>query len=384
MKTNTKNMLLFLLAAVLGAFIGCYILVHMYPGKIMPVTVAEPGNQTVNSNIYNKTDNPIVEVVKKVGPSVVNITTETQVKVQPFGREFNEFFKFFGEETPYNNAPQNRVQAGQGSGVIISADGYILTNDHVIHKAENITVTMSNGKKMTAKKIGSDSTLDLAVIKVDEKNLPFATLGDSDAAQVGEWVIAIGTPYGYENTVTVGVLSAKGRKLDEDVEGYTNLLQTDAAINRGNSGGPLIDITGKVIGINTAIIPYAQGIGFAIPINTIKKAKDDLVSGKKISRPYIGIYMEPMTEQYAQYLKMPKLEGVFVSGAIKGSPAEKAGLKRGDVILEVNGKKVNTPIELRNKIKDYKTGDTVTLKMWSDEKTKTVSVKLVELQSLEE
>lgn len=383
MQNNKKTLFFFFLATVIGAFIGCYILLQIYPGKIPNLTRAESKNQQVNTNFYGK-NSPIVEVVKKVGPAVVNIKTETRVKIQPFGREFDDFFKFFGEESPFQNAPREQLQTGQGSGVIISKDGYVLTNEHVVHKAEKIKITMSNNKEYAAKKVGGDPMLDLAILKIDDSNnLPFAKLGDSDAAQVGEWVIAIGTPYGYENTVTVGVLSAKGRRISGEVEGYSNLLQTDAAINRGNSGGPLIDITGKVIGINTAIIPFAQGIGFAIPINTVKKVQDDLMHNRKISRPYIGIYMSQMNDEYAKYLKMPKTEGIFIEGTIKNSPGEKAGVKRGDVILEINGKKIESPEKLKEQIKSYKVGDKVTLKLWSDEKFKTITVKLEEMPAPE-
>lgn len=377
---NKKTLFLFFLAAALGAFIGCYILLQVYPGKIPSLINAESSKQ-INQGLYSK-NNPIVEAVKKVGPSVVNIDTQTHVKVQPFGREFEEFFKFFDESFPYHNAPREQVVTGQGSGVIISGDGYVLTNEHVIHRAEKITVTTSDNKKHAAKLVGSDPMLDLAIIKMDGNNFPCAELGDSDAAQVGEWVIAIGSPLGYENTVTVGVLSAKGREISSEVEGYANLLQTDAAINRGNSGGPLIDITGKVIGINTAIIPYAQGIGFAIPINNVKKVKDELIKNKKIIRPYLGVYMEKMNDQYAKYLKMPKVEGVLVTNVIAKSPAEKAGLKQGDVILEVNGEKTASPEKLKEKIKTCKPGDNLKLKLWSEEQLKTITVRLEEAPAM--
>ncbi|MFH1453637.1 MAG: trypsin-like peptidase domain-containing protein [Armatimonadota bacterium] len=377
MQLNKKSLFFFFIAALLGAFIGCFILLQFYPGKIPNLVEAGSKKQISREKIYS-TDNPIVEVVKRVGPAVVNIDTEVKVAVQPYGG-FEEFFRFFGDGSPYNNTPREQIRTGQGSGVVITQDGYILTNQHVVQKAQKINVTVQNGKKYEAKLIGSDVLLDLAILKIEDKNLPFAELGDSDTAQVGEWVIAIGSPYGYENTVTVGVLSAKGRAISAEYEGYTNLLQTDAAINRGNSGGPLIDINGRVIGINTAIIPYAQGIGFAIPINMVKKVKDDLIHNKKISRPYIGIYMETMNDQYAEYLKMPRTEGILIRDVLNSAPAAKAGLKRGDVILEIDGVKIETPAQLKEKIRGHKVGDTVSLKLWSDGKSKTIKIKLAEM-----
>lgn len=375
-----KTNLTYFLTAFLGALLGSFLMLIFLPNIKPDLVKAQPSSSSkINRTEVMIKNSPIVQVVKKVGPAVIYIETEASVAVQPFGDD--EFFRrFFGEDFPFERTPKReRVISGRGSGVIISPDGLVLTNEHVVHQAKEVTVNLINKRKFKAKIIGSDLILDIAILKIDGKNLPYAQLGDSDTAQVGEWVIAIGSPYGYQNTVTVGVLSAKGRTISDESKEYENLLQTDAAINRGNSGGPLIDIEGKIIGINTAIFPFAQGIGFAIPINTVKSIKDQLITGHKIIRAYLGIYMQLMTDKYAKYLKMPKAEGVLIWAVAKGSPAESAGLQRGDVILEINNKKVKDPEQIRKIIRSHKPGDKITLVIWHNAALKTIKVKLAEM-----
>jgi len=253
--------------------------------EVRVVASTVPGAQA--QDIYN--GNPIVSIVKKSSPAVVNIDTETMVKQRimgnPFGRD--PFFEeFFGEDFFNGGGMQERVvpQRGKGSGFIVTKDGYILTNNHVVEGADKIKVTLLDGRSFDAKKIGQDPTFDLAVIQIKAPDLPVLLLGDSDATEVGEWVVAIGNPLGFENSVTAGVVSAKNRTLQAPGVNFQGFMQTDAAINPGNSGGPLIDLSGRVIGINTAIVPYAQGIGFAVPINMAKQIMDDLIQHGEVRR----------------------------------------------------------------------------------------------------
>jgi serine protease Do len=332
--------------------------------------------------------NAVVDAVKKLSPSVVFITTRSVFQpksTMPRGVP-DEFEKFF--ENPYGdffNQPKERQ--GSGSGIIISPDGLILTNQHVVDGADKISVkidTAGDSKKAQvyqAKLIGEDKLTDVAILKVEATNLPAAVLGDSDTTTIGEWVIAVGNPYGYEHTVTVGVLSARGRDLSEMGREYPNLLQTDAAINPGNSGGPLANLRGEVIGVNTAIHRWGQGIGFAIPINRVREIKDMLVKDGKVVRPFIGINMMEVDEAKARYLDMPAAEGVLIYQLIKGSPADLAGLKRADVILSIDGKKVESPKDLQTAIRSRKVGDTIKLTIWRDKKKMDVEVKLAEMPS---
>jgi len=387
-----KQAFLFALLVVISAMFGSfftysYFLKHPVLIEAQP-TVTQNPEKTEQVPLYGGIvgSEAVINAVKKLSPSVVYITTksvfnprksiENQIP-QDIPEEFRRFFL-----QPYDE-PQERV--GSGSGIIISSDGVILTNQHVIEGADQIIVAIDKGdggkeKTYKAKVIGVDKLTDIAVIKVDaEEDLPAATLGDSDKASIGEWVIAVGNPYGYEHSVTIGVLSAKGRDLSGMGREYPNLLQTDAAINPGNSGGPLANLNGEVIGVNTAIHRYGQGIGFAIPINRVKEIMKDLVDKGKVIRPYIGINMMEMDEAKAKYLEMPLVEGVLVYQTIPHSPADKAGLKRGDVILEVNGKKVNSPSELQKLVRAHKVGDTVKLKIWRDKRKHDIELKVEEM-----
>src|SRR5664279_5686662 len=264
------------------------------------------------------------EVAKKVTPCVVNISTISKKKViQPFF-EMNPLFEdFFG-------APQYRRNKSLGSGFIISKDGYIVTNDHVVRDAESIQVKLSNDKVYDAKVVGGDPKSDIAVIKINAAELPVAVLGDSDKLEVGQWAIAIGNPFGLDRTMTVGVISATGRS-NVGIETYENFIQTDASINPGNSGGPLLNVYGEVVGINTAIVAAGQGIGFAIPINMAKPIFFQLIQKGNVSRGYMGVTIQPITEELAQSFGLKQAKGALVSDIMAGSPAEKAGLKQGDI-----------------------------------------------------
>ena len=255
-----------------------------------------------------------------------------------------------------------------------------MTNNHVIEGATKINVYLtSRPEPYPAEVIGADAELDLAVIKIKAgTNLPMLKLGDSTKAKVGNWVIAIGNPYGLDHTVTVGVISAKGRPVVIDGTEFKDLIQTDASINPGNSGGPLLNLNGEVVGINTAINAQAQGIGFAIPSSSVLQVLEDLLLKGKVVRPWLGVYMEPVTEELAKYYGMNKAEGAYINAVQKDSPAEKAGLRRGDIILEFNKKAITKPEDLQEAVKATKIGDKVTMLIYRQYKTIIVTAKIEE------
>jgi len=283
-----------------------------------------------------------VQLVRKVQPSVVSIRSERTVTVTPgegFGEDFFKGTPFEDFFKQHGGPPMKRKQTGEGSGVIVDPTGYILTNYHVVAGADKLTIRLSGGKELKGTVQGTDPKTDLAVVHVEAKDLAVAALGDSDKIQVGEWAIAIGSPFGLEETVTVGVISAKGRT-GLGTGTYEDFIQTDASINPGNSGGPLVNIDGEVVGINAMIIQPGQGIGFAIPINLAKKIMTELIAKGKVIRPWVGIGLQDLTEELMKSFGVKEKEGALISQVYEGSPAEKAGLKVGDVIVEIDGKKV--------------------------------------------
>ena len=325
----------------------------------------------------------IAQIAETVGPAVVNIDVVRYVETSPFGDRFSDpfFDRFFEQFEEY----RRRIpQKGAGSGFIVDNDGHILTNEHVVHNAEEINVTLSDGREFIGEVIGSDITSDMAIVKIEaDDQLPFAKLGDSESLRVGEIVIAIGNPYGLEKTVTMGVVSAKGRDISAGSEGqeYRNLIQTDTAINPGNSGGPLLNTEGEVVGINTAIIPYAQGIGFTIPVNVAKRNLDDLINLGKVRRSWLGVYIQEVTEEIARQFNLEKAEGVLVGDVIAESPAEKAGVTRGDVIVSVNDVEVNTPQELQDTIRSLEIGDKAELRVKRNGQESLFTVDIAEMPS---
>ena len=322
--------------------------------------------------------NPVAKIARELSPAVVNIDVETMVtrSIHPFADD--PFFRqFFGEE--HRRFSRTIPMKGRGSGFIVSKDGHILTNNHVIDGADKITVTFSDGRTFEAKVLGKDPTFDLAVIKIDAKDLPFLELGDSDATEVGEWVVAIGNPFGLEHTVTVGVVSAKNRSIHAENVNFDGFLQTDAAINPGNSGGPLLNLGGEVVGINTAIVPFAQGIGFAVPVNMAKQVMDDLIEFGRVKRGWLGVYIQSLTKEFAEAYGVKEENGAVVSDVLRDSPAEKAGLQRGDVILEVNGSGVKNHQEFVMKIRQKLAGEKVTLTIIRQKKNIKVDVTLDEM-----
>jgi len=302
----------------------------------------------------------IPDIVARVSPAVVRIDTIVKSNTRSYNPLFDDpFFRhFFGDQLLIPSQPE--VKRGMGSGFIVSSDGYILTNEHVISGADTIEVTLATrSEPYQARLVGSDHDLDLAVLKIDASGLPALSLGDSDSTRVGDWAIAIGNPYGLDHTVTIGVISAKGRPVTIEDRRYRNLLQTDASINPGNSGGPLLNLKGEVIGINTAINAQAQGIGFAIPSSTVKAVFDDLVNKGGVQHAWLGVYLQQVTQEIARYLGLESQSGALVASVVNGGPAAKAGLQQGDVIVRYNGSEVSTPSNLIDLVSDTAIGSQV-------------------------
>jgi Do/DeqQ family serine protease len=330
-----------------------------------PAALASPARATLVS--------PFVPAVAHVRPAVVNIDTERTVQ-----NPFSDFQQFFGSIPGLPSGPIQ--QRGIGSGVIVSPDGYILTNAHVVAGAQHLTVTLLDGRTFTGSVVGTDPATDLAVVKIPATGLPVAPLGNSSALAPGDWAIAIGNPYGLNFTVTVGVISATGRTLAGGPE--ETFLQTDAAINPGNSGGPLVDTAGQVIGINTAKSAGAQGIGFAIPINTAKGIMQQLIATGHVVRPYLGVYLQPLTPAAASALHVPAgTQGLLIADVVPNGPAAAAGLQRGDVIVEANGQHVVDPAALAMLVHKSKIGTRLLLLVLRDGHTRYVTATIGEMPS---
>lgn len=309
-----------------------------------------------------ETSRAFSEIAGAISPAVVNISTTKIVRrdATPFFED--PFFDFFNPFRDFK-APRKWKEQSLGSGVIVSEDGFIITNNHVIEQADEIRVTLLDKRSFKAKLVGSDSKTDVAVVKIDAKNLPTIKWGDSDRLQVGEFVLAIGNPFGLSHTVTMGIISAVGRA-NVGIADYEDFIQTDAAINPGNSGGPLVNISGELIGINTAIFSKSggyQGIGFAVPSNMAKLVMGQLEQKGKVTRGWLGVTIQEMTPELAQKFGLRNSVGALVGDVAKGSPAEKVGIRRGDIILEFNGKKVHDVGNLRNMVAQSKVGSEITL-----------------------
>ena len=310
----------------------------------------------------------ISSTVKRLTPSVVNISTTNVIKTSPFMSPYqDEYFKKFFEKFFSEQMPEREFRnKGLGSGFVMSSDGYIITNNHVVRKAEEIEVILEGGKKYTAEVVGTDPVTDLALLKIDpQEPLPAVEMGDSSALEIGDSVFAIGNPIGLGHTVTAGIVSAKGRALG--IGRYDNFIQTDAAINPGNSGGPLFDYEGRVVGVNTAVVARAQGLGFAIPVNMAKLVIEHLKVHGRVIRGWLGIMIQDITPEISKALDINRDRGGLVSEVKKGSPADKAGLLRGDVIISVEGEKILDAATLARKL--------VVLR---DGKEKIFTIKLVE------
>ncbi len=326
-----------------------------------------------------ETSKAFSEIVRAVSPAVVNISTTKTIRRQ--SPPFDELFDFL---YPFPDGKSRRwKEQSLGSGVIVSTNGYIVTNNHVVEKADDIKVFFIDKRSFKAKVVGSDPKTDIAIIKIDAANLPVIPWGDSERLQVGEFVLAIGNPFGLSNTVTMGIISAIGRT-DVGIADYENFIQTDAAINPGNSGGPLVNMKGELIGINTAIFSRTggyQGIGFSVPSNMVINVMDQLIKKGKVTRGWIGVTIQDLTPEIAQKFGMNTIEGVIVTDVVKGGPAFKAGLARGDVILEFNDKKIKDASVLRNIVAQSEVNQQIRLKIMRQGKEMHISVAVSELPS---
>src|SRR3984893_13613845 len=325
-------------------------------------------------------------IVKEVLPNVVNISSSKVVRTpnqMPEGMQSDPFFQqFFGHGSGRPEIPKNRREQSLGSGVIVSPEGYVLTNNHVVEGATDVKVTLSDKRELKAQIIGTDPKTDVAVLKLEGSNFPAITLGDSSKVQVGEYALAIGNPFGVGQTVTMGIVSAKGRG-NLGIEDYEDFIQTDAPINPGNSGGALVNDRGELVGINTAILSHGsggnEGIGFAIPINLARDVMGQILDHGKVTRGYLAVVVQPITPAMAKALGQTELKGALVGDVSPRGPAQLSGVERGDVILEINGKVVNDSNELRNTVAMMQPGEAVQLKISRNGSTRDISVKLGEL-----
>jgi serine protease Do len=364
------------------------------------VAHAQKGAQANPPATFKFTDAKVVPsragfapVVKAVVPTVVSIRSSKVVKTgalrgqrgQNQGQIPDQLRQFFGDGGQFAipNVPEEQRSEGLGSGVIVSPEGYILTNNHVVDGATDVEVMLSDRREYKARVIGKDDKADIAVVKIDAGNLPAITIGNSDAVEVGDYALAVGNPFGVGQTVTLGIVSATHRGLGNEIEAYEDFIQTDAAINPGNSGGALVNDRGELIGINTAIIAHGsegnQGIGFAVPVNLARNIMDQILKNGKVTRARLGILPQDVTPTIARQFGVKDSQGALVGEVEASSPAQKAGLKTGDIILEVDGHSVYDANQLRNMISSMQPDSNVNLKIWRDGAQRTLPVTLGEL-----
>jgi serine protease Do len=341
----------------------------------------QPSNN-VDPDIATPT-NFVTDVVNRVGPAVVRINASRTVATRTPEMFNDPFFRnFFGSQVP--TVPDRQVQRGLGSGFILSADGQIITNAHVVDGADEVSVTLKDGRTYKGRVLGADPVTDVAVVKIDAENLPTVRLGNADNLQVGEWAIAIGNPLGLDNTVTTGIVSGTGRNSSQIGVGdkRINFIQTDAAINPGNSGGPLLNARGEVIGVNTAIIQNAQGLGFAIPINRAQQIAEQLIVTGRVEHAYLGIQMAQITPELKQALKQEEGwtvegdKGILIVRVMPNSPADRAGLRAGDVIQTVNGQTVTKPDQIQDAVEKTTVGNALPLTIQRNGETSNLDVKV--------
>jgi len=390
-----------LIAAVAIAVGACAPQTSAAPqAQAAPAAVAQTSSPQPVGTLNGRVLPDFATLVEQVGPAVVNVSVmEKAHRVSSRDRAngdddqaedpFQEFFRRFGIPSPDQGGgggsrrgyevPQ---RMGEGSGFIVSPDGYILTNAHVVADADEVTVRMTDRREYVAKVIGIDKRSDVAVIKIDAKSLPVVRIGDPSKLRPGEWVLAIGSPFSFENSVTAGIVSATGRSMPDD-NGLVPFIQTDVAVNPGNSGGPLFNLNGEVVGINSQIYSRSggyMGISFAIPIDVANNVRTQLVSNGKVTRGRIGVQIQEVNAQFADSFGLDRPRGALVSQVIDGGPAEKAGIKDGDVILSVDGKPVERSTQLPSVVSAIKPGDTAKLEVWRDRSTKVINVKVDEFK----
>ncbi|MGZ3254661.1 MAG: DegQ family serine endoprotease [Burkholderiaceae bacterium] len=387
--TNSKTWTRIVIAAAIAAAV--FVSYKVSPFPHFPISAAHAAAKDASSApepVRKFTSLPdFSEIAAQQGPAVVNIsvegTSKTAYSVMPGFPQldprdpFSEFFRRFQPPTPRGGIPTH----GLGSGFIVSPDGIILTNAHVVANADVVTVKLTDRREFKAKVIGIDKTSDVAVLKIEAKNLPVVKIGNPDNSRVGEWVVAIGAPFGFENSVTAGIVSAKSRTLPD--EGYVPFLQTDVAINPGNSGGPLFNLNGEVIGINSQIYSQSggyQGLSFAIPIDVAMKVERQLVDHGKVSRGRLGVVIQEVTKDLADSFGMDKAAGALVSSVEKGSAADKAGIEAGDVILQFNGKDINRSAELPPLVLDVEPDTKAQVLIWHHGKSKEISMSIGSLE----
>ena len=391
-RKETRIFVYCLLAAGAGAAVTSHSWAA-HPPAVAPVAAAAPVSTTPGT-----IETSFAPVVERALPAVVNIASSKASKVsqlevpemdpffrQFFGREFDGQ-QFGGRNGRGNNrgniTPQKRFEHSLGSGVIVRSDGYILTNNHVIDGATDITVTLNDKRELKAKVVGGDAKTDIAVLKVDATNLPALTFADSAKGHVGDLVLAMGNPFGLGQTVTMGIISAQGRA-NLGIEDYEDFIQTDAAINPGNSGGPLINARGELIGINTAILAGGsggnQGVGFAVPVNLARNVMTQVMEHGKVVRGYLGVLPQDVTPAMAKAFNLKQSGGVLMGDVTAGTPAAQAGIERGDVILDVNGEKVDDSNQLKLRISQMAPGTSVKLRILHDGAERTVTAKLAEM-----
>lgn len=385
-----RRIIFFGLAVIVGLVMGLLIT----SGSVKADIKSETKSIAVTSLEGFNMEDAIINVANITGKAVVSISTEHTTKIKgvkryqfssPFGQDesFRRFFDDFFGDIP----DREYKQAGLGSGVIIDSTGYILTNQHVIYNADKITVTLSDGRSFKGEIKGQDLRSDLAVIKINARNLPAASLGDSDRIKIGQWVVAIGNPFAFalqnpEPTVTAGVISALHRSLSRGIlrdRDYNDLIQTDAAINPGNSGGPLVNLKGEVVGINVAIFSTSggyQGVGFAIPINNAKRVISQLIEGKKILYGWLGVTVQDLSDDLAKYFGLPDKNGVLIAKVLENGPAAKAGMKEGDCIMQFDNKPIKNLRELLNAVGKSEVGRKIKVMLIRNKKYLTLDVEV--------
>lgn len=397
-----KQLISYVAAALISVVLTLAV-INLFPSVLLPKSYATSA-PLVQAQVQAPTPNAapvplpsnrgfVATAINQVGPAVVRLDTERVVSrsiPDPFLND--PFFRQFFGDGAFPRMPEEFRQRGQGSGFIVDSSGIVLTNAHVVSGADTVTVTLRDGRTFQGEVKGADETMDLAVVKIEGSDLPVAPLGKSDDVQVGDWAIAVGNPLGLDNTVTLGIVSTLNRSSSQVgvPDKRIDFIQTDAAINPGNSGGPLVNDQGEVIGINTAIRADAEGIGFAIPIDTAKSVQDRLARGEQIPHPFIGIRMSTLTPEIAKQINddpnaiitVPEVDGVLVVEIVPNSPAAQAGLRRGDVITQIEGESIASADQLQRKVEQSEIGQALRFIVQRGDRTQTLTVRPAELQDM--